>query len=138
MKSRLPKVLHEVAGKPLLEHVVLTAQGLEPAAIHVVIGHGAEQVETALDGYGLNWVIQEQQLGTGHAVMQALPAVSEDSVVLVLYGDVPLTSLDTLQGLVESASGAPALLTATLEDPGGYGRILQSCLLGPGRARGEL
>jgi bifunctional UDP-N-acetylglucosamine pyrophosphorylase/glucosamine-1-phosphate N-acetyltransferase len=125
MKSRLPKVLHEVAGKPLLEHVVRTAQGLGPAAIHVVIGHGAEQVERALDGYGLNWVIQEQQLGTGHAVMQALPAIGEDSVVLVLYGDVPLTSLDTLQGLVESASGAPALLTASLEDPGGYGRILR-------------
>ena len=89
MKSRLPKVLHNVAGKPLLEHVVQTAQALAPRAIHVVIGHGSEQVEAALSGYKLNWVLQEQQLGTGHAVLQALPAVSTDSTVLVLYGDVP-------------------------------------------------
>ena len=89
MKSRLPKVLHRVAGTPLLEHVVRTAQGLKPAAIHVVIGHGSEEVEAALSHYPLNWVIQEQRLGTGHAVLQALPAISGDSTVLVLYGDVP-------------------------------------------------
>ena len=125
MKSRLPKVLHPVAGKPLLEHVVNTAEGLSPSAIHVVIGHGAEAVESALAGHALHWVIQEEQLGTGHAVMQVLPAIAEDSVVLVLYGDVPLTGLATLQALVEQAGEAPALLTATLEDPAGYGRILR-------------
>ena len=73
MKSRLPKVLHRVAGKPLLEHVLITAQRLQPLAIHVVIGHGSEEVEAALSSYDVTWVMQEQQLGTGHAVMQALP-----------------------------------------------------------------
>ena len=125
MKSRLPKVLHPVAGKPLLEHVVKTALGLEPAAIHVVIGHGGEQVEDALCGYDLNWVIQESQLGTGHAVIQALPAIGSDSIVLVLYGDVPLTELSTLQKLVQQAQTSPALLTAVLDNPQGYGRILR-------------
>ena len=103
MKSSLPKVLHLVAGMPLLEHVVKTAQVLEPAAIHVVIGHGGDQVREALARYDINWVVQEQQLGTGHAVRQALPAVSSDSTVLVLYGDVPLTQLSTLQQLVHQA-----------------------------------
>ena len=126
MKSRLPKVLHRVAGKPLLEHVVQTAQALQPSAIHVVVGHGSEQVQSALAGYELNWVLQEQQLGTGHAVLQALPAVSADSVVLVLYGDVPLTRSATLQNLVEKAGQAPALLTARVDNPFGYGRVLRS------------
>jgi len=125
MKSRLPKVLHSVAGKPLLEHVVQTAQALAPSAIHVVIGHGSEQVEAALSGYKLNWVLQEQRLGTGHAVLQALPAVSADSIVLVLYGDVPLTQLATLQCLVDKAGQSPALLTAKVDNPFGYGRILR-------------
>ncbi len=79
MKSRLPKVLHTVGGKPLLEHVIRTAQALEPAAIHVVVGHGSEQVQQALAQYNINWVVQAQQLGTGHAVMQALPAIDDDS-----------------------------------------------------------
>jgi len=125
MKSRLPKVLHTVGGKPLLEHVVRTAQALEPTAIHVVIGHGSEQVQYALAHYNINWVVQAQQLGTGHAVMQALPAIAGDSVVLVLYGDVPLTQLSTLQHLVRQAQEGPALLTATLHNPQGYGRILR-------------
>ncbi len=125
MKSRLPKVLHPVAGVPLLEHVVRTAEGLAPSAIHVVIGHGAGEVEAALAGYSLHWVIQETQLGTGHAVMQVLPDIAPDSIVLVLYGDVPLTGLATLQSLVAQATGGPALLTATLDDPAGYGRILR-------------
>jgi bifunctional UDP-N-acetylglucosamine pyrophosphorylase/glucosamine-1-phosphate N-acetyltransferase len=125
MKSRLPKVLHQVAGKPLLEHVVRTARELDPSAIHVVIGHGSEQVAQALADYPLHWVIQEQQLGTGHAVMQALPAIDSSSVVLVLYGDVPLTALSTLQALVAQAGQGPALLTATVADPAGYGRILR-------------
>ena len=125
MQSRLPKVLHTVGGKPLLEHVVRTAQALDPCAIHVVIGHGSEQVQQALSQFKLNWVIQAQQLGTGHAVMQALPAIASDSVVLVLYGDVPLTQLSTLQDLVGRAQEGPALLTATLQNPQGYGRILR-------------
>lgn len=126
MKSNLPKVLHEVAGKPLLEHVIQTALKLEPEAIHVVIGHGSEQVEDALSAYTLNWVMQEERLGTGHAVIQALPAISADSTVLVLYGDVPLTELSTLQQLVAQAADGPALLTALVEDPSGYGRILRN------------
>ena len=125
MKSRLPKVLHAVAGIPLLEHVLRTAQGLEPAAIHVVIGHGSEQVQKALAHYDINWVVQEQQLGTGHAVLQALPAISNDSVVLVLYGDVPLIRLSTLKTLVQHAQSGPGLLTARLQRPEGYGRILR-------------
>ena len=125
MKSRLPKVLHVVGGMPLLEHVICTAQGLEPRAIHVVIGHGSEQVQDALAHYDINWVIQEEQAGTGHAVLQALPAISDDSIVLVLYGDVPLTRLSTLQKLVQQARTAPALLTAELQNPQGYGRILR-------------
>jgi bifunctional UDP-N-acetylglucosamine pyrophosphorylase/glucosamine-1-phosphate N-acetyltransferase len=125
MKSNLPKVLHQVAGKSLLEHVVRTALELQPAAIHVVVGHGSGQVREALSAYELNWVTQEQQLGTGHAVMQALPDISPDSLVLVLYGDVPLTSRETLQALVGQAGDSPALLTAVLADPAGYGRILR-------------
>jgi bifunctional UDP-N-acetylglucosamine pyrophosphorylase/glucosamine-1-phosphate N-acetyltransferase len=125
MKSALPKVLHRVAGSPLLEHVVKTAAELGPRAIHVVAGHGAEQVREALAGYPLNWVVQEQQLGTGHAVLAALPAVAADSVVLVLYGDVPLIEADTLRTLVTMAAQAPALLTARVAQPDGYGRILR-------------
>lgn len=126
MKSPLPKVLHPVAGRPLLDHVVKTAQGLKPSAIHVVVGHGAEDVKSALAHHALNWVVQEQQLGTGHAVAQALPAIARDSVVLVLYGDVPLTELSTLEQLVSLARNSPALLTAHLENPAGYGRILRN------------
>ncbi|CAA0115293.1 Bifunctional protein GlmU [Halioglobus japonicus] len=125
MKSRLPKVLHAVGGKPLLEHVINTAQALLPKALHVVAGHGSEQVQEALSGYDINWVLQSERLGTGHAVMQALPSVADDSVVLVLYGDVPLTRLTTLENLVEQAQNGPALLTATLQNPTGYGRILR-------------
>jgi bifunctional UDP-N-acetylglucosamine pyrophosphorylase/glucosamine-1-phosphate N-acetyltransferase len=125
MKSRLPKVLHTVGGKSLLEHVIHTAQALAPTALHVVVGHGSEQVRQALAQYNIHWVTQEQQLGTGHAVMQVLPAIARDSIVLVLYGDVPLTQLGTLRQLVELAQAGPALLTATLPNPQGYGRILR-------------
>jgi bifunctional UDP-N-acetylglucosamine pyrophosphorylase/glucosamine-1-phosphate N-acetyltransferase len=125
MRSNLPKVLHPLAGRPLLEHVIATALALEPQAVHVVIGHGAEQVEQQLAGYPVNWVIQHEQLGTGHGVLQALPSVSPDSTVLVLYGDVPLVSGDTLAALVAAADGGPALLTAAVVDPTGYGRILR-------------
>jgi len=125
MKSRLPKVLHRVGGIPLLEHVIGTATTLEPTAIHVVVGHGSEQVQQALAQYHIHWVVQEEQLGTGHAVMQALPDIADDSIVLVLYGDVPLTRPATLQQLVELAQDTPALLTATVHNPQGYGRILR-------------
>ena len=126
MKSSLPKVLHPVGGRPMLEHVICTAKALDPVALHVVIGHGSEQVQQALADYTINWVVQEQQLGTGHAVMQALPAISPDSVVLILYGDVPLIELSTLAQLVERVQDGPALLTAQLQVPRGYGRILRN------------
>ena len=125
MKSSLPKVLHPLAGRPLLEHVVQTAAALQPAAVHVVVGHGAGEVREALASYNLNWVEQDQQLGTGHAVLQAMPAVDNGCTVLVLYGDVPLIEQDTLQALVNMAHDAPALLTAHVADPHGYGRILR-------------
>jgi bifunctional UDP-N-acetylglucosamine pyrophosphorylase/glucosamine-1-phosphate N-acetyltransferase len=125
MKSQLPKVLHTLAGRPLLQHVLQTAQGLQPRAVHVVVGHGAEEVQSALSAFAVNWVLQEEQLGTGHAVQQAMPGVDPDSVVLVLYGDVPLITGPTLEALVDLAAEAPALLTARLESPAGYGRILR-------------
>jgi len=125
MKSDLPKVLHLLAGRPLLAHVVTTARQLDPRAIHVVVGHGAARVRDALAGYSLNWVEQAQQLGTGHAVAQALSAIAPDSIVLVLYGDVPLIELSTLEQLVGLAQAGPALVTARLQDPRGYGRILR-------------
>jgi len=125
MKSQLPKVLHQVAGKPMLEHAVKTAQLLQPSVIHVVIGHGAEQVEGAFSQYALNWVEQKEQKGTGHAVLQVVPKLQSNSTVLVMYGDVPLIRLTTLQALVDQAATTPALLTATLHDAHGYGRILR-------------
>ncbi len=126
MKSALPKVLHPVAGRPMLEHVLSTARALQPRAIHVVVGHGAQEVREAVVGGDINWVEQSQQLGTGHAVLQALPAIGSDSVVLVLYGDVPLIEAETLGALVVQGSEAPALLTAEVTDPTGYGRILRA------------
>ncbi|SFL92977.1 bifunctional UDP-N-acetylglucosamine diphosphorylase/glucosamine-1-phosphate N-acetyltransferase GlmU [Marinobacter zhejiangensis] len=126
MKSSLPKVLHQVAGKPMLHHVIDTARTLGAAGIHGVIGHGADQVRAATPADDLQWALQEQQLGTGHAVAQALPNVPDDADVLVLYGDVPLTSADTLKRLVSEVSEQSlALLTVTLEDPHGYGRIIR-------------
>ncbi len=125
MKSNTPKVLHCVAGRPMLEHVVQTAQALQPDAIHVVVGHGSEQVQGALSEYPINWVEQAQQKGTGHAVLQVLPELKTQSTVLVMYGDVPLIRSTTLEALVEQAMTAPALLTARLQDAQGYGRILR-------------
>jgi bifunctional UDP-N-acetylglucosamine pyrophosphorylase/glucosamine-1-phosphate N-acetyltransferase len=125
MRSALPKVLHEVAGRPLLEHVIETASQLQPAAIHVVVGHGGDTVRSALSGYSLQWAEQAERLGTGHAVLQAMPAVKPDSTVLVLYGDVPLIAQESLRALVDLAASGPALLTARLADPQGYGRILR-------------
>lgn len=125
MRSALPKVLHPVAGKPMLGHVIDTARALQPQRIHVVIGHGAEAVRERLAADDLNFVLQEQQLGTGHAVAQALPFIQAEQV-LVLYGDVPLIEAPTLQRLLAHAGPAQlALLTVLLEDPTGYGRIIR-------------
>ena len=129
MKSRLPKVLHPVAGRPMLDHVLDAARALQAQACHVVHGHGAEQVRQWFDaahpGAGsVHWVLQAEQLGTAHAVRQALPAIPDDATVLVLYGDVPLVRGETLAPLL-AESGSLALLTAQLDDPRGYGRILR-------------
>jgi len=126
MKSRLPKVLHTIAGRPLLEHVINDARALGAADIHVVYGHGGEQVREALSEYELDWIEQKEQLGTGHAVAQALPAIADDHLVLLLYGDVPLITEHTLRRLMAASSGESlALLTARLDDPTGYGRIVR-------------
>ncbi|WP_312143857.1 MULTISPECIES: bifunctional UDP-N-acetylglucosamine diphosphorylase/glucosamine-1-phosphate N-acetyltransferase GlmU [Stutzerimonas stutzeri subgroup] len=131
MRSALPKVLHPVAGKSMLGHVIDTARALQPKSIQVVIGHGAEQVRQRLVGDDLAFVVQAEQLGTGHAVAQALPNLSAERV-LILYGDVPLIEADTLQRLLQKVGPEQlALLTVTLDDPTGYGRIVRD-------ARGEV
>ena len=125
MHSSKPKVLHPLAGKPLLAHVLATARALSPASISVVIGYGAEQVKAAFsDADDVHWVQQHQQLGTGHAVLQVLPTLKPDNQTLVLYGDVPLITAAILQPLF--ALEAPLkLLSAKLEEPSGYGRIVR-------------
>jgi bifunctional UDP-N-acetylglucosamine pyrophosphorylase/glucosamine-1-phosphate N-acetyltransferase len=126
MKSDLPKVLQPLAGRPLLGHVLDTARGLEAAATYVVYGHGGEQVPAAFEGREVHWVLQAEQHGTGHAVVQAMPQVPDDHLVLVLYGDVPLVQIDTLARLVASAGpDTVALLSVMLPDPTGYGRIVR-------------
>jgi len=126
MRSALPKVLHELAGKALVHHVIDTAQLLKAKRIHTVIGHGADQVRDRLGELPTHWVLQTKQLGTGHAVAQALPGVDDDSTVLVLYGDVPLVRAETLEKLLDGVSDKSiALLTVELNDPTGYGRILR-------------
>lgn len=125
MRSALPKVLHPVAGQSMLGHVIDTARGLKPKAIHVVIGHGAEQVRERLAADDLNFVVQAEQLGTGHAVAQALPALTAERV-LILYGDVPLIEAATLERLLQKVGPQQlALLTVKLADPTGYGRIVR-------------
>jgi bifunctional UDP-N-acetylglucosamine pyrophosphorylase/glucosamine-1-phosphate N-acetyltransferase len=126
MKSALPKVLQPLAGRPLLAHVIDTARSLEPAAIHVVYGHGGESVREALPDEPVSWTLQARQLGTGHAVLQAIPQVPDNHVALVLYGDVPLLSRQTLVQLVALVGPQQvALLTMTVDDPAGYGRIVR-------------
>jgi len=128
MRSSKPKVLHELAGRPLLQHVIDVAQALDPKEIVVVIGHGAEQVRQAISANNIRWVVQEEQLGTGHAVKIALPKVDSDNV-LVLYGDVPLIRSKTLQPVIQGLEGrAINLLTVDLEDPTGYGRIVRNTI----------
>lgn len=126
MRSELPKVLHPLAGRSLVEHVLATATELSPSATCVVYGHGGDAVPQALGGRGVLFALQAPQLGTGHAVMQALPQIDVDVPTLVLYGDVPLVRALTLAPLVDAArAGALAILTATLDDPHGYGRIVR-------------
>ncbi|WP_432240079.1 bifunctional UDP-N-acetylglucosamine diphosphorylase/glucosamine-1-phosphate N-acetyltransferase GlmU [Herbaspirillum robiniae] len=126
MQSALPKVLHPLAGKSLLGHVVDTARSLSPAKLCVIYGHGGDAVPTAFANQGLAFAKQEPQLGTGHAVMQALPHIDDGASTLVLYGDVPLTTAASLQRLLDAAgSDKLAVLTVTLDDPTGYGRIVR-------------
>ena len=126
MCSSLPKVLHPLAGKPLLMHVVNLARNLSPDQICIVIGHGGEFVKNSIQDSELIWVKQEPQLGTGHALLQAQPHLGQEGATLVLYGDVPLVSLTTLTRLIEVASDKNfGILTAVLEDPYGYGRIIR-------------
>lgn len=126
MKSDQPKVLHTIGGQPLLLHVIRAAQALDAADITVVYGHGGDQVRSALSNENVSWVEQAEQLGTGHAVDQAMPLVPDNHTVLLLYGDVPLITPETLKKLVTaSEQHSLALLTAELDDPTGYGRIVR-------------
>jgi bifunctional UDP-N-acetylglucosamine pyrophosphorylase/glucosamine-1-phosphate N-acetyltransferase len=126
MHSNLPKVLHPLAGKPLLAHVIDSARRLSPQTLCLVYGHGGDAVRATLDAPDLAWALQEPQLGTGHAVQQALPYLKGDGTTLILYGDVPLIRSETLERLLHAAQDALAILTVELSDPGGYGRIVRN------------
>ncbi|UCG74079.1 MAG: bifunctional UDP-N-acetylglucosamine diphosphorylase/glucosamine-1-phosphate N-acetyltransferase GlmU [Chromatiales bacterium] len=126
MRSRLPKVLQPLAGRPLLQHVIDTARALQPASICVVYGHGGEEVRAAFADPDLDWTLQAEQLGTGHAVQQGLPGLDPDHLALILCGDTPLLRASTLTALLDA--GGPdrlALLTADMDDPTGYGRVIR-------------
>ena len=125
MYSQLPKVLHPIGGKAMLAHVIQTAQTLAPQAIHVVVGHGKEQVKQQLADAQVGWVEQTEQLGTGHAVKTALPHLPQDGRTLVLYGDVPLIDRDNLQALLAAAGDGVGILTDIMDNPTGYGRIIR-------------
>jgi bifunctional UDP-N-acetylglucosamine pyrophosphorylase/glucosamine-1-phosphate N-acetyltransferase len=125
MHSAKPKVLHRLAGQPLLAHVLDAARALAADRIHVVYGHGGEQVRSAFADAPVEWVEQREQLGTGHAVMQVLPRVARQAEVLVLNGDVPLIRAETLRRLVDAARGGLAILTIELADPARYGRVIR-------------
>ena len=126
MKSDLPKVLHPLAGRPLLRHVADTALELKPTQLCIVHGHGGDQVRLALNDLKCDWAHQAERKGTGHALLQAMPHLKEVDRVLVLYGDIPLIRADTLRRLLEESKEASlGVLTAILPDPGGYGRIVR-------------
>ncbi len=126
MKSALPKVLHPLAGKPLLQHVLASARQLSPKELMVVYGHGGDQVRSVIDDGSILWTEQKEQKGTGHAVQQAIPEIGDDRCVLILYGDVPLISTATLVELIKQVTETQmALLTVHLENPTGYGRIVR-------------
>lgn len=131
MRSVLPKVLHPVAGRPMLEHVLSTAQALGAACCHVVIGHGAETLQAWLANAhaaarDLEIAVQSEQLGTAHAVLQAMPQIPDEARVLILYGDVPLIQPDTLRDLLQLGERDLAVLSAMADDPFGYGRIVRN------------
>jgi bifunctional UDP-N-acetylglucosamine pyrophosphorylase/glucosamine-1-phosphate N-acetyltransferase len=126
MHSNLPKVLHPLAGKALVSHVIDTARSLSPRTLCLVYGHGGDAVRTTLDAPDLSWALQEPQLGTGHAVQQAMPHLEGTGTTLVLYGDVPLIRADTLRRLLHAARDALAILTIELPNPEGYGRIVRN------------
>ena len=126
MQSSLPKVLHPLAGVPLVQHVINTSKNLMPRHINVVYGHGGEQVQNTINDADVNWVLQQEQLGTGHAVDQVSDQLSDDELVLILYGDVPLIHIDTLADLIKQAEDGIALLTVHLDNPQGYGRIVRN------------
>lgn len=126
MRSEKPKVLHELAGTPMVEHVYNTSRELGAGNIHVVYGHGGDQLQQACEHFDVDWNLQAEQLGTAHAVEQASVHVSDNDIALILYGDVPLISAETLEQLVTAVSGDDiALLTVVLDDPAGYGRIVR-------------
>ncbi|NGN99964.1 bifunctional UDP-N-acetylglucosamine diphosphorylase/glucosamine-1-phosphate N-acetyltransferase GlmU [Grimontia sp. S25] len=126
MYSNLPKVLHTLAGKPMVKHVIDTCSSLGAKNLHLVYGHGGDAMKAALAEEPVNWVLQAEQLGTGHAVNQAAPEFSDDEQVLVLYGDVPLISEQTIENLLDAQpDGGIALLTVVLDKPAGYGRIIR-------------
>jgi len=125
MRSKRPKMLQPLGGRPLLAHLLETAVSMRPERVHVVVGSGAEAVRTACAGYDVDWVHQAERLGTGHAVMQAMPGIPDGSDVLVLLGDHPLLPATLLEAMREDFRGPLALLTTELEDPTGYGRILR-------------
>ncbi|TVZ41335.1 bifunctional UDP-N-acetylglucosamine pyrophosphorylase/glucosamine-1-phosphate N-acetyltransferase [Alteromonadaceae bacterium 2753L.S.0a.02] len=129
MRSARPKVLHTLAGKPFVAHVIDRARDLAADSIQVIVGHGATEVQQTLADDSLQFVEQREQLGTGHAVLQALPQLSGSATVLILYGDVPLISSETLAQLVAKVGGnTMGLLTVTMEDPHGYGRIVRNAM----------
>jgi len=125
MHSALPKVLHRIAGRPLLAHVLDVAMSLKPERILVVHGYGGAEVKAAFAGAPVEWVEQAKQLGTGHALMQALPRIPRAATVLVLNGDVPLVRRETLRKLLRAASEGLAIATSDLSDPAGYGRVIR-------------
>lgn len=125
MKSKLPKVLHRLAGRPMLLHLLDSVAELTPAAVHVVVGNGAEQVRAACTGIELDWVEQPERLGTGHAVMQAMPHIPDGAAVLVLLGDHPLIPASVLAEMTRMDAAGLTLLTMEPDDPSGYGRVLR-------------
>jgi UDP-N-acetylglucosamine diphosphorylase/glucosamine-1-phosphate N-acetyltransferase len=130
MNSQLPKVLHKIGNKPMLQHVIEVASRLNPSKLIIVYGHGGDQVQAVMSELFANnnfiWVLQDQQLGTGHALQCALPSLDDDAATLVLYGDVPLISLETLSLMLEQYENNVVMLTTNLSNPIGYGRIIRS------------
>jgi bifunctional UDP-N-acetylglucosamine pyrophosphorylase/glucosamine-1-phosphate N-acetyltransferase len=129
MRSSLPKILHKIANRPLLQHVYDTAKQLENNTIKIVVGHGAEMVTETLKSLEADWIEQKQQLGTGHAVQQVNSQIADTDAVLILYGDVPLLKLATVKLLISNVNDQSlALLTVNLANPAGYGRIVRNAV----------